>query len=196
MRVFSLIILIALTSVVANAAFTQVEVFQWDADHGITAESWDVSSLINPNDSIYFEFNYTTGGQTWEWGWSIDNVTVFDSDGDLIPEETFDTWLPTDWYQEQNGLDGLWEQLSSGYTSLPEVPYAGCDSDAHSGWAYDASLFTATVITDPGDVTIEFDSSFEVNGASGFEYATMYVWWEEGVGIESASLGEIKAAFK
>ena len=58
MRVLSLAVLVTLTAVAANAAFTQEMVFEWDADTGITYEVWDVSSLISPSNSIYFEFNW------------------------------------------------------------------------------------------------------------------------------------------
>ncbi|MCP4231661.1 MAG: hypothetical protein GY771_16140 [bacterium] len=199
MRVLSLLALVALTAVAANAAFTQELIFEWNTDMGYTYESHDVSGLLTPAANIYFEWNYDTTGHTWDWGWAIDNVYVYNDDGDLLPTETFDTWLPTDWYQEQNGLDGLWENDvtgSGGYLSGNVVaPMAICDSDGHNGWAYDASLFSETILVDDTTGTyVEFDSDFQ--DLVGYDWARFYLWHEEYVGIESASLGEIKAAFK
>jgi hypothetical protein len=197
MRVLSLAVLVALTAVAANAVFTQEEIFTWTTDMGITYESHDVTSFLpaGVGSNIYFEWNYNTNGYTYLWSWCIDNAYVYDDGGDLLPAETFDSWLPTDWYTDTHGEAGDWEQSSTTYYGLPDdPPYAAADSDSNPGDAYDASLFCPTVYTADTGVTVEFDSQYQ--NFAGYDVATFYLWWEEVVGIKSASLGEIKATFK
>jgi hypothetical protein len=55
-------------------------------------------------------------------------------------------------------------------------------------------LFSKTVYTDRDDVTVVFFSEYQ--NYAGYDWARLYVWWEEVIGVKSASLGEIKATFK
>ena len=178
--------------------YSKTNIFQWNEDHADTHEVHNCASYLNSGDSFYFEWNYDTDGYTYLWYWVIDDAYVWDGDGDLIPVEPFDSFPPTDWYVDDHGEPGTWEgdtdhQPTTGGTP----PNAQADSDGNYGDTFDTSLFSPTVYTEDGDgtVTVEFFSEYQ--NYAGYDYASFYLWWEEYiVGVESASLGEIKATFK
>jgi hypothetical protein len=197
--------------------YTKNTVFEWTTDHPISHESHSCTSFLSTGDSFYFEWNYDTNGQTLLWYWRVDNVHVFDPDGDLLPTEHFDTWLPAGWSQNQHGENGKWEQFNPSPSGNP--PCAACNSVGHPTWTYDASLYSPEMVCDNPNVTAEFWSDY--NNYSGIDTASFNIWvattelnefsddfegdlsrWvvrDFGSGnanVGTSSLGKIKAGFK
>jgi hypothetical protein len=139
------------------------EIFSWDTGQGISHEIWDCSPWLTAGEGFYFEFNYSTHGETWQWYWAVDDVWVYDTDGDLLPAENFDSWIPDGWWLDDHSEDGNWEQDTDhdpGGGSGP--PNAQCDSDGNPDWTYNASLFTPTMPCRDDDITLDFYSNFQV----------------------------------
>jgi len=138
-------------------------IFAWDTSHGDEDWSIDCSPWLTPGEGFYFEFNYNTGGEVYQWYWAVDDVWVYDPVGDLLPVETFDSWIPDGWWLDDHSEDGNWEQDTDhqpGSDSGP--PNAQCDSDGNPTWVYNASMFTPTMPCRDDSVTLEFDSDFQV----------------------------------
>jgi hypothetical protein len=201
----------------AVGGFAGNDIFVWNEDHVNTHEIYNCTSYLTVGDAFYFEWNYDTNGQTLLWYWYIDDVLVYDPDGDILPTETFSTWLPDGWSQDLHGESGKWEQISASPSGHP--PCAGCNSTGHPTWTFDASLYTPTMDCDNPNVTVDFWSNY--NNYSGIDTATFTIWvasvdftefsdnfegdlslWvvndagSGNVNIESSSVGAIKALYQ
>lgn len=135
------------------------QVFSWSSSTGVTQQTIDCSPWLAEGEGFYFEFNYNTNGYAWLWWWAIDEVLVYDPTHDLLETETFDAWPLDGWWQDRHGQDGRWERD----TDHPPANGANaqCDSNDHSTWTYNASLFTPTMHCTDENVTLEFWSNYE-----------------------------------
>jgi hypothetical protein len=138
-------------------------IFTWTSSHGIEHRTVDSSPWLTVGEGFYFEFNYGTGSDTWQWYWAIDDVWVYDSNGDLLPTENFDSWMPDGWWKDDHSKPGTWEQdTDHDPDSSSGPPNAQCDSDGNPDDTYNASLFTPLMPCNVDDVILEFDSNFQV----------------------------------
>jgi hypothetical protein len=197
--------------------YTKTNIFQWSEDHANTHEVHNCATHLDAGDGFYFEWNYDTNDHTLLWHWYIDNVLVYDPDGDLLPTEPFNDWLPAGWSQNQHSENGKWEQISASPSGNP--PCAGCNSYGHPTWEFNASLYSPTMSCVNPNVTVDFWSDY--NNYSGIDMATFAIWvaspevtefaddfegdlgiWKVvdsgsgNVNVEPLSIGVIKAAFR
>jgi hypothetical protein len=168
-----------------------------------THEVWDLSPWLTAGEDFYLEWYYRNLSATDIAFWGIDDVRVYDSNGDLLGSETFDEWLPDGW-QDPLAPSGN--------------PVAACDGRDYS--SFDTSLYSPLIydITDTA-VTVDFYSSFECEDL--YNYAEFCVWhgdigmgefaddfesdlslWtvvDEGSGnlnVSPSSVGSIKASYR
>jgi len=145
---------------VNNGDGTYTNVFDWNSDMGLTAESHDVTGMAS-NGLACLAFQYTDNG--WDWGWAIDNV-VLDADGTDVIDEDFEA---AGWDQDQNGEDGLWmldtaNPCFGAYVAPGSGQYFVANSDAHGSWNFNCETFSPWVsIYRATAVTAEFDSQFQ-----------------------------------
>jgi len=145
---------------VNNGDGTFTEIFNWNSDMGLTAESHDVTGMAS-NGLACLSYTYNTNGNTWLWGWAIDDV-VLDADGTDVISEDF---ASAGWAQDQHGEDGLWvlgTTMFGGYDQPGSGQFFMCDSDANSSWTYNAETFSPWVsIYQATAVTAEFSSQYQ-----------------------------------
>jgi hypothetical protein len=148
---------------VEGSVLYNTNILTWNEDHDAFGPgevvTIDCSSYLDAGDTFYFEFHFYYD-VTWPWWILVDDVWVYDSDGDLLPTETFDDWMPEDWWQDQHGQPGEWEQLVFPY--VPDSPCAACEGEG----PYDASLFCPEMVCDDTDVTLYFVASYNWTGES------------------------------
>jgi len=204
--------------------YIREDVFWRSYDMVQTHEIWDLSPWLYAGEDFYLEWYYANRSAADIAFWCVDDVWVYDADGDLIGPEPFYGWLPDGWEVGDGSCTGCWEQESVTGVRDPLAPsgnpVATCDGRNYS--MFDASLYSPLVyeITDT-DVTIDFYSSFECEEELGDNYTVLYIWhgdltmWEfvddfegdlslwtvvdEGSGnlnVSPSSIGRIKAGYR
>ena len=205
--------------------YVREEIFLWTDDDDMvqTHEIWDLSHWLAPDEDFFLEwFYYNTVAADIDF-WGIDDVWVYDANGDLMRPEPFDDWLPDGW-REDHSSGGWWEQESVTGWRDPLAPsgnpVAACDGRDYP--RFRASLYSPLIndITDDA-VTVDFYSSFGREEGESGNHAWFYIWhadlpmrefaddfeddlslWtvvDEGSGnlnVSPSSIGSIKAAYR
>ena len=160
---------------------------------------------------------YTTHGDGWYW--AIDDIEVYDENRTILFSEDFEGGDPG-WDQYIRGGTGEWELYDTGtynITGMTNNYYAA--NDYYYGWAvdFDVEAYAAPIdCTGSTTVTVDWAHNFQDYAGDGIIWLIIwklipYLQFNEncddlgdwttvdegtGVGIESSSLGNIKALYK
>lgn len=203
--------------------YVRENIFKWTDDMVQTHEILDLSPWLTPGESFYLEWDYYNAVTADIDFWGIDDVWVYDANGDLMGREPFEDWPPNGWW-EYHYSGGYWEQESVTGWRDPlgpsGNPVAACDGRNYP--YFHARLYSPFIfyITDDA-VTVDFYSSFECEEGTHGDSAALYIWhgdhpmrlftddfeddlrlWtvvDEGSGnlkVSPSSVGRIKATYR